>query len=66
MAIISETDSNSENVDVSEKYWEGKVYIYKKLCPYDRFLSSQVKERHNERLFHNFWVTNGTICIKEY
>ena len=61
-----ETDSNSGNVDVGEKNWGGKIYLYQSLCPYNTFLYGQVKERYNERLFHDFWVTNGTIRIKEY
>ena len=58
-----ETNSNSENVDVGEKNQGGKVNLYQSLCPYYRFPYGQVKE---EGLFHNFWVTSGTISIKEY
>ena len=46
-----ETDSNSENVDVSEKNWGGKVYLHQILCPYYRFLYGQVKEQYNEDSF---------------
>ena len=37
----TETENNSENVDVSEKNRAGKVYIYQSLCPYYRFLYGQ-------------------------
>ena len=47
---------------------QGMLMLVRKtgLCPYNTFLYGQVKERYNERLFHDFWVTNGTIRIKEY
>ena len=50
----------------SEKNQGEKVDLYQSLCPCYRFLYGQVKEQYNEGLFHNFWVTNGTIWIKEY
>lgn len=56
----SETENNSENVDVNEKLGR-KVYLDQSLCPYYSFLYGQVKERHNKGLYHDFWVTNGTI-----
>ena len=40
----SETDNNSKNVGASEKNLGGKVHMYQSLCPYYRFLYSQVKE----------------------
>ena len=49
----TETENNSENVDVSEKNRARKVYIYQSLCPYYRFL-------------YGLGVTNGAIWIKEY
>ena len=64
--LSRETDSNSENVNASEKTRGGKVYIYQSLGPCYRFLYGQVKERYNEGLFHDFWVTNKTVWIKEY
>ena len=39
----SETD-NSKNVGASEKNLGRKVHMYQSLCPYYRFLYSQVKE----------------------
>ena len=60
-----ETD-DLENVGVSEKNRGGKNIIHQSLCPYYRFLYNLVKEQYNEGLFHDFWVTNGTIRIKEY
>ena len=56
-----ETDSNSENVNVSDKNVGEKVYIYIYQSVY-----GQVKGWYNEGLFHDFCVTNGTIWIKEY
>ena len=41
-------------------------YIYQSLGLCYRFLYGQVKERYNEGLFHDFWVTNKTVWIKEY
>ena len=66
MSFRCNSDSNSENVDVSETKRGGKVYLYQSLCFYYRFLYSQVKDRYNEELFHDFWETNRTIWIKEY
>ena len=56
-----ETDSNSENVNVSDKNVGEKVYIYIYQSVY-----GQVKGWYNEGLFHDFCVTNGTRWIKEY
>ena len=56
-----ETDSNSENVNVSDKNVGEKVYIYIYQSVY-----GQVKGWYNEGLFHDFCVTNGTTWIKEY
>ena len=56
-----EADSNSENVNVSDKNVGEKVYIYIYQSVY-----GQVKGWYNEGLFHDFCVTNGTIWIKEY
>ena len=56
-----ETDSNSENVNVSDKNVGEKVYIYIYQSVY-----GQVKGWYNEGLFDDFCVTNGTIWIKEY
>ena len=58
-----ETDSNSENVNVSDKNVGEKVYIYIYIY---QSVYGQVKGWYNEGLFHDFCVTNGTIWIKEY
>ena len=62
--LYCETHSNSENVNVNKKNRGGKVYIYQSLCLDYRFLYSHVKERYNEGLFHDFFVTNEPYGLK--
>ena len=61
-----DAENNSGNLDVSPKNRGGKVYMHQSLCSYYKFLYGQVKERYKEGLFHDFWVTNGTLWIKDH
>ena len=42
-----------------------KIFINQSLCPYYRKLYGPVKDLSNEDLIVSFWISNGTIKIKE-
>ena len=51
-----------DNTDTNNKR---KIFINQSLCPYYRKLYGMVKDLNNEGLIDSFWITNGTIKIRE-
>ena len=51
-----------DNNDTNNKR---KIFINQSLCPYYRKLYGVVKDLNNEGLIDSFWITNGTIKIRE-
>ena len=64
---------SSDQVSVSEQVKDRKNFSNKKpelflnqsLCPYYRMLYGRVKELAREGLVDSFWISNGTIKMKE-
>ena len=42
-----------------------KIFINQSLCPYYGKLYGMVKDLNNEGLIDSFWITNGTIKMRE-
>ena len=53
------------NHDESENSNSRKIFINQTLCPYNRRLYGLVKDLSNESLIDSFWISNGTIKIRE-
>ena len=53
------------NHDESENSNSRKIFINQSLCPYYRKLYGLVKDLSNEGLIDSFWISNGTIKIRE-
>ena len=53
------------NHDESENSNSRKIFINQSLCPYYRKLYGLVKDLSNGGLIYSFWISNGTIKIKE-
>ena len=53
------------NYDESENSNSRKIFINHSLCPYYRKLYGMVKYLSNEGLIDSFWISNGTIKIRE-
>ena len=51
-----------DNTDTNNKR---KIFSNQSLCPYCRKLYSVVQDLNNEGLIDSFWITNGTIKIRE-
>ena len=51
-----------DNTDTNNKR---KIFINQSLRPYYRKLYGMVKDLNNEGLIDSFWITNGTIKIRE-
>ena len=64
---------SSDQVSVSEQVKDRKNFSIKKLklflnqslCPYYRLLYGRVKELARDNLIDSFWISNGTIKMKE-
>ena len=64
---------SSDQVSVSEQVKDRKNFSIKKLklflnqslCPYYRLLYGRVKELARDDLIDSFWISNGTIKMKE-
>ena len=53
------------NHEKSENSNSRKIFINQTLCQYYRRLYGLVKDMNNESLIDSFWISNGTIKIKE-
>ena len=53
---------DDNNTDTNNKR---KIFINQRLCPYYRKLYGMMKDLNNEGLIDCFWITNGTIKIRE-
>ena len=42
-----------------------KIFVSQNICPYYRYLYGLFKEKKAEGLIFDFWVFNGTICMRE-
>ena len=64
---------SSDQVGVSEQVKDRenfsnkkpKLFFNQSLCPYYRMLYGRVKELAREGLVDSFWISNGTIKMKE-
>ena len=62
LRIINFYDDDDDNTGTNNKR---KIFINQSLSPHYRNLYGMVKDLNNEGLIGSFWITNGTIKIKE-
>ena len=53
---------DDDNTDTNNKRI---IFINQSLCPYHRKLYGMVKDLNNEGLIDSFWISKGTIKIRE-
>ena len=56
------SQNNSRERGLSRKR---KIFVLQNLYPYFRYLNGLVKEEKAEGLIFYFWVSNGTICMRQ-
>ena len=65
VAKIRSSRNKLMGMDLSSLGIRGKVYINDSLCKYCKFLWKKCKSLQSNQFMQGFWVTNGTVRLKD-